>query len=72
MSDIYIKKLYNNNSLYYIYKIIDFFWIKMIKSFDKISMNYWYNENFDINIMNEMNKWNRKMFEKNVFEITSR
>ena len=70
--DIYIKELYNINLLYYIYKIINFFWMKMIKLFNKILMNYWYNKNFDINIINEINRWNRRIFEENVFKIISR
>ena len=55
-SNIYIKKSCNNKLLYQVYKIIDFFYIKTIELFIKISMNYWYNENLDINIINEINK----------------
>ena len=72
MSSMYIRELCNNNSLYHIYKIIDFFWAKMIKLFDKILINYWYNKNFNINIINEINKWNRRIFEENALEIISR
>ena len=72
MSDIYIRELCNNNSLYHVYKIINFFWMKMIESFDRISMNCWYNESFGINIMNEMNRWNKRISKENASEMTSR
>ena len=72
MSNIYIRELCNNNSLYHVYKIIDSFWARMIKSFNKISMNYWYNKDFDINIINEINKWNKRISKENIFKMTSK
>ena len=35
-------------------------------------MNCWYNEDFGVNIVNEMNKWNRRIFEESAFEMVSR
>ncbi len=29
----------------------------MMRLFDNISINYWYNEDSDMNMMSEMNKW---------------
>jgi len=56
ISDIYINESCNNNLLCHIYKIIDSLWIRIIKSFDNILINYWYNEDSDMNMINKIDK----------------